>query len=83
MHNQHDDASAQHGLATAVIISWLAVQQPSKDRLRNCRCLAAVTIMLPVPAALFFLVQGGGMYIAKLLDNMTHAAHVTVRNKAV
>jgi len=27
--------------------------------------------------------QGGGMYIAKLLDNMTHAAHVTVRNKAV
>jgi hypothetical protein len=27
--------------------------------------------------------QGGGLYLLSLLNNMTHAAAVTVRNKAV
>jgi hypothetical protein len=27
--------------------------------------------------------QGGGLYLLNMLDNMTHASTITVRNKAV
>lgn len=38
-----------------------------------------------IPTSLlgWHLLQAGGVYITRLLDNMTHAAQITVRNKAV